>query len=137
MNKLSIHLITAALVGAASFSAVAQPQPRGPGGAGPSAGGPSPHLQHSQPQPSRPQAQAPRGPQKPAHMQRAGSGPDHRWTKGSRVPSQYRGRHYVVNDWQRHGLHRPGRGQQWVQYGGDYLLVASATGVIVQIIMGR
>lgn len=73
----------------------------------------------------------------PGQAQRMGAGPDHQWVKGSRVPKQYRTQHYVVQDWQRHGLKRPGRGQQWVQYGGDYLLVAAATGIIAQLVLGH
>lgn len=66
-----------------------------------------------------------------------GAGPDHQWMKGSRMPAQYRSHNYVVQDWQSHGLKRPGRGQQWVQNGGDYLLVAVASGVIAQLILGH
>lgn len=66
-----------------------------------------------------------------------GAGPQHNWVKGSRVPAQYRSHNYVVNDWRGHGLKQPPRGQQWVQYGSDYLLVAIATGVISQLILGH
>lgn len=65
-----------------------------------------------------------------------GAGPDHRWTKGYRVPQQYRGPQYVVQDWRGHRLSAPPRGYHWVQYGGDYMLVAIATGVIAQLILG-
>jgi len=75
-----------------------------------------------------------RGP--PSHAQgRHGAGPNHNWVRGSRVPPQYRSRHYVVNDWRGHRLSAPPRGYQWVQNGGDYLLIAIATGVIAQIIL--
>ncbi|MNH46523.1 hypothetical protein D3C79_1093380 [compost metagenome] len=57
--------------------------------------------------------------------------------RGSRLPPQYRGHHYVVNDWHGHRLSRPPRGYHWVQYGGDYLLVAIATGVIAQLILSN
>jgi Ni/Co efflux regulator RcnB len=143
MNKVSATVIAAIVAGAASFGAVAQPQPHGPGG--PGARGPAPHMQpqpapHAQPPrgpaPHAAPQQPPRGPQ-PGMGQRVGSGPDHKWVKGTRVPPQYRSKQYVVHDWQRHGLHRPGRGQQWVQYGGDYLLVAAATGVIVQLVFNH
>lgn len=73
----------------------------------------------------------------PGQAKRMGVGPQHNWVKGSRVPPQYRSHHYVVNDWRGHGLKRPPRGQQWVQYGSDYLLVAIATGVISQLILGH
>lgn len=75
------------------------------------------------------------GPKHQAHHR--GAGPDHRWVKGSRVPPQYRSKNYVVNNWQRHGLPRPARGQQWVQYGGDYLLVSIATGLIAQMVLSH
>jgi len=32
-------------------------------------------------------------------------------------------------------LHQPPRGYHWVQYGGDYMLVAIASGVITQLII--
>ena len=64
-----------------------------------------------------------------------GAGPDHRWVKGYRVPPQYRGPQYVVQDWRGHHLSAPPRGYHWVQYGGDYMLVAIASGVITQLIL--
>lgn len=67
---------------------------------------------------------------------RRGAGPEHRWVKGYRVPPQYRGPQYVVHDWRGHRLSAPPRGYQWVQYGGDYMLVAIASGVIAQLILG-
>ena len=57
------------------------------------------------------------------------------WRRGGRVPYEYRGRQYVVNDWRGHHLHAPPRGQQWVQVGADYALVAVATGIIVQVLL--
>lgn len=144
-------MCAAALLGVTSLAAVAQPQfqPGGPqGGPGrPSPVQPGPQDAYRQPpaphmQPERlgPGPAAHAMPRPPAHshaQQRHGAGPDHRWTKGSRVPPQYRSQHYVVKDWQRHGLKRPARGQQWVQNGNDYLLVAVASGVIAQIVFGH
>nr|WP_312989772.1 RcnB family protein [Comamonas koreensis] len=66
-----------------------------------------------------------------------GAGPDHRWVKGSRVPPQYRAHGYVVNDWRGHRLSSPPRGYHWIQNGGDYLLVAIASGVVAQIVFGN
>ena len=68
---------------------------------------------------------------------RRGGGPDHNWYKGSRVPPQYRSQHYVVNDWRGHRLSAPPRGYHWIQNGGDYLLVAIATGVIASMVLGN
>lgn len=62
-----------------------------------------------------------------------GTGPYRRWHRGDRLPVQYRSRQYVVTDWRLHRLSAPPRGYHWVQYGADYMLVAIATGVIVQL----
>jgi Ni/Co efflux regulator RcnB len=59
------------------------------------------------------------------------------WERGQRLPAQYRGRQYVVDNWRAHGLKAPPRGHQWVQSGGDYLLIAVATGIIAQVLLGR
>jgi len=77
------------------------------------------------------------GPPPHAHGGRHGAGPQHNWVRGSRIPPQYRTRHYVVNDWRGHRLSPPPRGYHWVQNGGDYLLVAIATGVIAQLILSH
>lgn len=77
------------------------------------------------------------GPPPYAHGGRHGAGPQHNWVRGSRIPPQYRTRHYVVNDWRGHRLSPPPRGYHWVQNGGDYLLVAIATGVIAQLILSN
>jgi len=66
-----------------------------------------------------------------------GVGPSHSWYRGDRVPREYRGRQYVVDDWRGHRLSAPPRGYQWVQSGGDYLLVAVATGVIASILLNQ
>ena len=66
-----------------------------------------------------------------------GAGPDHNWYRGSRLPPEYRTRQYVVDDWRAHRLSAPPRGYQWVQSGGDYLLVAIATGVIASILLNH
>ncbi|QIL83365.1 RcnB family protein [Diaphorobacter sp. HDW4A] len=66
-----------------------------------------------------------------------GAGPDHRWNRGDRIPPAYRSRSYVVEDWRGHRLSAPPRGYHWVQYGGDYMLVAIATGVITSLILGN
>ncbi len=57
--------------------------------------------------------------------------------RGGRIPNEYRGRQYVVNDWRGRHLHAPQQGQQWVQVGTDYALIAIATGVIAQLILNN
>ncbi|WP_325346919.1 RcnB family protein [Xylophilus sp.] len=77
-----------------------------------------------------------RGPQ---HGDREGRGfgSDFRYHKGDRLPPDLRGRNYVVDDWRAHRLSAPPRGYHWVQYGGDYVLVAIATGVIASILLNN
>ncbi|QYF92140.1 RcnB family protein [Massilia sp. PAMC28688] len=54
--------------------------------------------------------------------------------RGERL-SHHHGRHVMVSDWRRHrGLYAPHRGHQWVQVGGDYALVAIATGLIAYVL---
>lgn len=57
--------------------------------------------------------------------------------RGGRIPQEYRNRQYVVNNWRDHHLNAPPRGQQWVQVGADYALIAIATGVIAQLILSQ
>ena len=63
--------------------------------------------------------------------------PHAEWRRGGRVPPEYRGRNYVVNDYRAYRLQAPPRGYQWVGVGGDYVLAAIATGLIAQIIAGQ
>lgn len=95
--------------------------------------GPPPQAYRSGPPP---QAYRP-GPPPFAQGPGRGVGPDHRWHRGDRLPPAYRSYHYVVNDWRGHHLHAPPRGYHWVQYGADYILVAIATGLIVQIVLSQ
>lgn len=66
-----------------------------------------------------------------------GAGPDHSFYRGGRLPTQYRSHQYVVDDWRGHHLSAPPRGYQWVQTGGDYVLVAIATGIIASILLNQ
>jgi len=63
--------------------------------------------------------------------------PHTEWRRGGRVPQEYRGRNYVVQDWRAYRLQQPPRGYQWVGVGGDFVLAAIATGVIANIIAGQ
>lgn len=72
------------------------------------------------------------------HFDRQGfAHPRTEWRRGGRVPTEYRGRNYVVNDWRGYHLNAPPRGYQWVGVGGDFVLAAVATGIIAQIIAGQ
>lgn len=66
-----------------------------------------------------------------------GVGPNHEYYRGDRLPAEYRHRNYVVDDWRGHHLSAPPRGYHWVQSGADYILVAIATGIIAQILLGH
>ncbi|MDM0075357.1 RcnB family protein [Variovorax sp. J2P1-59] len=91
-------------------------------------GGPNNGHYQQRPQDFRP------GPQ---YSRPAYPNPHVEWRRGGRVPSEYRSRSYVVNDWRGHRLHQPPRGYQWVGVGGDFVLAAVATGLIAQIIVGQ
>ena len=66
-----------------------------------------------------------------------GAGPDHAYYRGERMPYEYRTRQYIVEDWRGHHLSAPPRGYHWVQSGGDYILVAIATGIILQLLLNN
>lgn len=66
-----------------------------------------------------------------------GAGPGHNYYRGGRLPAEYRHRQYVVDDWRGHNLSAPPRGYHWVQTGGDYVLIAIASGIIAQILLGN
>ncbi len=70
-------------------------------------------------------------------QQERGAGPNHDFRKGQRLPAQYRHRQYVVDDWRGHRLSAPPRGYHWVQTGGDYVLVAITTGIILQLLLNN
>jgi Ni/Co efflux regulator RcnB len=53
----------------------------------------------------------------------------HHWSKGQRVPKQYR----KNVDYRRHHLKAPPRGYQWVENDGQYLMIGIATGLIAAI----
>lgn len=55
------------------------------------------------------------------------------WNKGDRLPDEYRDRQYVIDDWREYHLTPPPRGYHWVGIGGDYLLVAIPTGIVIRI----
>ena len=50
------------------------------------------------------------------------------WRNGQKY-SGWR-QHQPVRDYGRYGLHRPGRGQEWIRVGNDYVLVGVLSGII-------
>ena len=73
----------------------------------------------------------------PQRWEQRGVGPNHSYYRGDRMPTQYRSYQYVVEDWRGHGLRVPPRGYHWVQNGNDYVLVAIATGLILELLLSR
>lgn len=54
------------------------------------------------------------------------------WKRGQKY-SGWR-QHRPVRDYGRYGLKRPGRGQEWIRVGNDYILVSVLSGVIAGMI---
>jgi len=131
-TTLAIVALSACLAG----TAMAQP---GPNGRGPDRNERAERMQHG---PDHRDVQ--RGPGQ-RDMQYEGRRADRhdvpqphaQWRRGGRVPNEYRGNNYVVNDWRGHRLQQPPRGYHWVGVGGDYVLAAIAGGLIAQIITGQ
>lgn len=59
----------------------------------------------------------------------------HDFRRGHRVPDEFRGPRYRVDDWRARRLPEPPRGQYWSNIDGNYVLVAAATGVITSLIL--
>ena len=58
-----------------------------------------------------------------------------RWSRGQRLPDQYRQDRYYVKNWRQHGLRQPPRGYRWVRDdNNDFFLAAIATGIIATVI---
>lgn len=56
-----------------------------------------------------------------------------RYSRGDRLPDQYRQNLSVVSDWRQRGLTRPPKGYQWVaNQRGDLFLASRTTGQIAQ-----
>lgn len=62
-------------------------------------------------------------------------GPEFR--RGGYVPREFRNHQYYVTDYRAHRLSPPPRGQQWVQIGPDYVLIALATGLIAHMVLSH
>jgi Ni/Co efflux regulator RcnB len=72
----------------------------------------------------------------PVHREASRGPVPHRdWHRGDRLPPDYRGPQYVVDDWRGYDLQPPPSGYQWVQVNGDFVLAAVATGVISSILL--
>ncbi|WP_440466974.1 RcnB family protein [Pseudomonas sp. YH-1] len=73
----------------------------------------------------------------PNYRPQAGMPVPHRdWRRGVVVEPNYRGDRYWVTDWQARHLYAPPRDHRWLYVNGDYILVAIASGLIVNILAG-
>jgi len=55
--------------------------------------------------------------------------------RGRPMPYEYRAPYYRVRDWRAYRLPPPPAGTVWVQIGPDFVLMALATGLIVNIVL--
>ncbi len=61
-----------------------------------------------------------------------------RFRRGDFLPYEYRQRPFMVRDWRAYRLYAPPAGYQWVQTdSGDFLLIAIATGLIANMVLGQ
>lgn len=92
--------------------------------------GPAPGQRPQQRPPQRP-AQRPmqRPPETGRQMNRPLPPP---YAAGRRLPPEYRGYNYRVEDWRRYRLPQPRPGYYWVQYGADFVMV-NPGGLMIQL----
>ena len=126
-SKAVICAVAAASMAFASLSFAQGYDGRGPRGEAP---------RFEQRGPGGPQAYAPRGfDRRDVRDNRGYNARAPQFHRGGYIPHEYRGRQYVVNDWRARHLNAPPPGQQWVQAGSDYALIAIATGLIAQLVL--
>lgn len=143
LSKLTAAALAATL-GLASVSANAQSYPRdGRDGRDHRPGVSARHDGWQAPRPQARHDRHDRDERQDRHERRHGPqmargiGPHHPYHRGQHLPAEWRGPQRRVNDWRAHHLTPPPRGQQWVQVGADFALVAIATGVITSLILNH
>lgn len=63
---------------------------------------------------------------------------DRHYRRGDYLPERYRAHEYYVDDYARYHLYAPPRGYHWVRGDdGQFVLIAVATGLIVQEMLGQ
>lgn len=63
---------------------------------------------------------------------RSAYAPGH-WRKGDRLPAEYRGSQYVIDDWRAYNLAPPAPGYRWVGVGDQYLMVQPSSGLVLKV----
>lgn len=146
--KKTLATLCAALMIGAPLASFAQPGPdHGPGGGWPQQGPPQqqghPQQQGRPHEQGRPQSHARPGYghsqayRNPGYRPQPGMPvPHQQWHRGRVVEPMYRGDRYWVTDWRARHLYAPPRDHRWLYVNGDYVLVAIATGMIVNILAG-
>ncbi|GAB1614367.1 RcnB family protein [Pseudomonas sp. NGC7] len=138
--KKTLTVLCAALMFSAPLASFAQPGPPPGHGNGPSHQGNTPHGngQHGKQPQGRPgNGHAPAPYQNPNFRPQPGMPiPHQQWQRGHAVDPHYRGDRYWVTDWRARHLYAPPRDHRWLAVNGDYVLVAIASGVIVNILSG-
>jgi Ni/Co efflux regulator RcnB len=67
-----------------------------------------------------------------------GHGPGPRYYRGQHLPPRYMGSSYYVHDYRHYRLHDPRPGYRWVRSDdGQFLLVAIATGLVVEALLSQ
>ena len=138
--KKTLTVLCAALMFSAPLASFAQPGPPQGHDYGPSHQGNTPHGngQHGKQPQGRPgNGHAPAPYQNPNFRPQPGMPiPHQQWQRGHAVDPHYRGDRYWVTDWRARHLYAPPRDHRWLAVNGDYVLVAIASGVIVNILSG-
>lgn len=133
MNSIFRKVLgTSATLALLAGPALAQPYQGGPGG-GQQMHQPQGGQEHQGPQ-GHPDNR-PGGPNSGPQHYSGGPGyghPPH--SDGWRQGDRYNGNRVVVNDWHTRGLHQPPPGYEWVNSGGQFIMIALTTGLIASII---
>ncbi len=58
----------------------------------------------------------------------------HRWQRGEWLPPIYRTRYYYVPDYSFYRVYAPPPGCRWVHHDGDLVLMALATGLVLDVV---
>lgn len=142
--KKTVALLCAALMLGSPLASFAQPGPGPDHGPNRPDNRPQQHQQYQQQKGSqgghyqgRTGHADPRYYRDPHFRPQAGMPVPHReWRRGVVVQPVYRSDRYWVTDWRARHLYAPPRDHRWLYVNGDYVLVAIATGVIVNILAG-
>jgi len=118
--KRSLALIFSAVIATAAFGAQAQDHHADPHGG--SKGASHSNAKHAQ----------------ASHGEFKENGKSHRYAKGQKLPSQFRGSSHYVSNYSEYHLSKPPKGHRWVRDdSGNFILVAVTTGLITEILSGH